>query len=64
MLFRSLFFTLTLGLGRRLDSPRVDAATEPYPGRWTHHMMLSDSAQLDKELVDWIIEASQFSQNK
>lgn len=59
-----LFFTLTLGLGRRLDSPRVDAATEPYPGRWTHHMMLSDSAQLDKELVDWIIEASQFSQNK
>ena len=59
-----LFFTLTLGLGRRLDSPRVDAATEPYPGRWTHHMMLSDSSQLDKELVDWIIEASQFSQNK
>ena len=36
------FFTLTLGLGRRLDSPRVDAAVEPYPGRWTHHIMLSE----------------------
>ena len=58
------YITVTLGLNRRLDSPRVDKASEPYPGRWTHHMMLSDSAQLDKELVDWIIEASQFSQNK
>lgn len=58
------FFTLTLGLGRRLDSPRVDAAVEPYPGRWTHHIMLSDPAQLDEELAGWIIEASQFSQNK
>ena len=58
------YITVTLGLNRRLDSPRVDKVSEPYPGRWTHHMMLSDSAQLDKELVDWIIEASQFSQNK
>ena len=48
------FFTLTLGLGRRLDSPRVDAAVEPYPGRWTHHIMLSDPAQLDEELAGWI----------
>ena len=58
------YITVTLGLNRRLDSPRVDKVSEPYPGRWTHHIMLSDSSQLDKELVDWIIEASQFSQNK
>ena len=31
------YITVTLGLNRRLDSLRVDKASEPYPGRWTHH---------------------------
>ena len=55
---------VSFGLGRREPSPRVGVAVEPYPGRWTHHIMLSDPAQLDEELAGWIIEASQFSQNK
>ena len=53
MLFRS-----------RLDSPRIDVAAEPYPNRWTHHLFLSDAAELDAELMAWIQEASVFAAGK
>ena len=56
--------TLTFGLGRRLDSPRIDAATEPYPSRWTHPIFLSDAAEIDGELMAWLQEASAFSAGK
>lgn len=56
--------TLTFGLGRRLDSPRIDAATEPYSNRWTHHVFLSDAAEIDGELMAWLQEASAFSAGK
>ena len=42
---------VTIGLSHRLDSPRVAVATEPYPGRWTHHILLSDETQIDGELL-------------
>lgn len=51
-------------LRRRLDSPRVDAATEPYPNRWTHHLLISDPAEIDDELMGWIREAAAFSDGK
>lgn len=56
--------TLTLGLSHRLDSPRVDIATEPYPGRWTHHLLLSSADELDEELLAWAREAYDFAQAK
>ena len=40
--------TLTLGLAHRLDSPRVAVATEPYPRRWTHHVLLTRLDDLDE----------------
>lgn len=55
---------VTFGLGYRLDSPRIAAAAEPYPGRWTHHVVVSQEAQMDGELLDWIREAYAFSQSK
>lgn len=55
---------VTFGLGYRLDSPRIAAAAEPYPGRWTHHVVVSQEAQVDGELLDWIREAYAFSQSK
>ncbi len=59
-----VFLILTLGLGRRLSSPRVAVAVEPYPGRWTHHFIISDLGQLDAELLGWIAEAHTFAQVK
>lgn len=58
------YITLTLGLNRRLDSPRVDAASEPYPGRWTHHIVIGSVEELDGELMGWIREAAEFSAQK
>lgn len=55
---------VTFGLGYRLDSPRIVAAAEPYPGRWTHHVVVSQEEQVDGELMDWIREAYGFSQSK
>ena len=45
------FLTVTFGLRRRVASPRIDAAVEPYPGRWTHHVMIGDAAEVDAELM-------------
>ena len=58
------YLTVTIGLGRRLDSPRVDASVEPYPNRWTHHLLISDPAEIDDELMGWIREAAAFSASK
>lgn len=58
------YITVTLGLNRRLDSPRVDAASEPYPARWTHHLMISSAEEIDGELLGWVAEAAAFSASK
>ncbi len=56
--------TLTLGLPVRLDTPRVMMAAEPYPGRWTHHLLLSGPQDLDEELLGWVQTAAAFAQTK
>ena len=58
------FLVVTFGLGRKVESPRIDAAIEPYPGRWTHHVLISDPAQADEELMGWVMEAYRFAEQK
>ena len=58
------FLTVTFGLHYRAASPRIDAATEPYPGRWTHHVMIGSAEEVDGELMEWIREAAVFSSGK
>ena len=41
------YITITLGLNRREGSPRVDQASEPYPGRWTHHLVIGSVEEID-----------------
>ena len=48
----------------RPDSPRVAVAVEPYPNRWTHHVVVSSPQQLDDTLFAWIEEAYQFAESK
>lgn len=59
-----VWMTVSFGLGLRKDSPRIDAAVEPYPGRWTHHVMVSRIEEIDGELMEWIQEAAAFSASK
>lgn len=55
---------MTFGLGHRVDSPRVAQATEPYPGRWTHHVLVADADELNDELFQWIALAYDFAARK
>lgn len=55
---------VTLGLARPLNSPRIACQTEPYPGRWTHHLLIGQTNELDDELTEWIQEAYHFSASK
>ena len=58
------WMTITFGLGCRKESPRIDVSTEPYPNRWTHHVMVGSCNEMDEELMDWIKEAAYFSAAK
>ncbi len=58
------YIVVTFGLEHKAESPRIDIATEPYPNRWTHHVLISDPAEIDYELMSWIKEASLFSDRK
>ena len=60
----NVWMTVTFGLSYRKDSPRIDVATEPYPNRWTHHVKVSNVAEIDGELMGWISEAAEFSASK
>ena len=55
---------LTLGLPARLPSPRAAVQTEPYPGRWTCHLVLRSAEEVDGELLRWLREAYDFSERK
>jgi len=58
------YITVTLGLDHALDSPRVDAVSEPYPGRFTHHMLISSIDEIDEELMEWVKQAADFAGRK
>ena len=60
----SVWMTVTFGLSYRKDSTRIDVASEPYPNRWTHHVMVGSEEEIDDELMDWIREAAEFSASK
>ena len=57
----AVWMTVTFGLGYRKESPRIDVATEPYPGRWTHHVMVETPDEIDEELLGWLQEAADFA---
>ena len=60
----AVWMTVTFGLGCRKGSHRIDVATEPYPGRWTHHVMVGSAEEIDEELLGWIQEAAEFANVK
>ena len=55
---------VTLGLLYQLESSRVAVAVEPYPGQWTHHVLISAPEQIDDELMGWLREAWTFAEGK
>ena len=62
---------VTVGLDRPLNSPRsavehphILQAVEPYPGRWTNHILITRPEEVDGELMEWLREAHNFALRK
>ena len=55
------YIVVTLGLEHKAESSRIDIATEPYPNRATHHLLISEPDEIDEELMGWIKEAAGFA---
>ena len=55
---------LTFGLSHRVEHPRIWQAVEPYPSRWTHHVVLRGPEDVDEELMAWVREAYVFARFK
>ena len=55
---------VTFGLPFRLQSDRVFAVSEPYPGRWTQHVLAESPEDIDGELLGWMDMAHEFALNK
>lgn len=55
---------VTFGLAHRVDTPRIAVATEPYPNRWTHHVLVERPDEIDDELMAWMQEAHAFALSK
>ena len=58
------YLVITLGLPYSLESPRVAVKTEPYPGRWTTHIVIGSEEEVDEELLGWTDEAYCFAGRK
>lgn len=58
------YLVVTLGLSYPLDSERIAAKTEPYPGRWTTHIVIGSIDEIDEELLTWLSEAYAFAEAK
>ncbi len=58
------YLVITFGLDHRVDSPRIAVAVEPYPRRWTHHVVIASPEEVDGELMAWVREAAEFSASK
>lgn len=55
---------ISFGLSHRQESDRIQNASEPYPGRWTHHVPLRRQSEIDEELMGWLREACWFANTK
>ena len=58
------YIVVTLGLPYPLESDRVAVKCEPYPGRWTTHIVIGDADELDDELFFWVGQAYGFAESK
>ena len=55
---------ITFGLAHEVTSSRIFQAVEPYPNRWTHHVIIGDESEIDEQLSKWVEEAYDFALTK
>ncbi len=55
------YLLVSFGLSYKKESPRIAYAVEAYPNRWTHHVIVEQAGEIDRELMEWLQEAYAFS---
>lgn len=55
---------LSFGCGRRIEDEQIVEAIEPYPGKWTHHVIIAEEADLTESVREWLGEAYHFSKTR
>lgn len=55
---------LSFGLDHREEHPRIAAVANPYPNRWTHHVVLAEPEDIDETVKNWLENAWLFAKNK
>lgn len=58
------YIVLTFGLGHKQAHPRILESVEPYPGRWTHHVLIAQPEDMDEQVMGWIRQAYDFAMIK
>ncbi len=58
------YLVITLGLPYPLENERVAVKCEPYPGRWTTHIVIDSVEEIDEQLLGWLKEAYEFAGRK
>lgn len=56
-----VYIIVSFGLDHQVKDPRIAQAVQPYPNRWTHHVVVGSESQIDDRLMDWIGQAYVFS---
>jgi len=59
-----VYIVLTFGLNRQEKHPRIMESVEPYPSRWTHHVVIQSVDEVDEQIKKWINEAYAFAMIK
>lgn len=59
-----VYIIVSFALSYQLSSSRIVQSVEPYPNRWTHHVIIQDINEIDLELMNWINEAYEFAMTK
>lgn len=52
---------LSFGLDHHIEHERIAQAANPYPHRWTHHLIIEKQSDLDALVNEWLTESFAFS---
>ena len=58
------YIVVSFAADRRIDHPRIVSVAEPYPHRWTHHVLVTCPEDIDGKLMDWVEQAWRLTNKK
>ena len=56
------YIAISFVLNHRIEHPHIAEATEPYPQRWSHQVIIASPEDINELLLAWIEEACAFAQ--